>query len=167
MKGENFMKQILYYLVLFILFSCSGDQPQFLWEKMIKHRQANELSESIAILHEIIKEFSNSEYAPKATFQIGDIYLNEIKDYDFAIKYFKNILNEYPNSSESEKANFMIGYVYSNNLQSYTEAQEYYLLFLEKYPNSQLIPSVNYELEILDPKFIKIDSLNAIIRKFK
>ena len=58
MKGENFMKQILYYLVLFILFSCSGDQPQFLWEKMIKHRQANELSESIAILHEIIKEFS-------------------------------------------------------------------------------------------------------------
>ena len=47
MKGKNFMKQILFYLVLFILFSCGGDQPQFLWEKMIKHRQADELSESI------------------------------------------------------------------------------------------------------------------------
>tara|TARA_B100000029_G_C17330145_1_gene871377 strand:+ start:256 stop:738 length:483 start_codon:yes stop_codon:yes gene_type:complete len=152
-------------LSLTLFFSCNGNSPEKLWEQVIQYRQEKNLQESIAVLHQIIDSFPEHEYAPKAIFQIGDIYLNEVKDYDFAIEFFKQVLDTYPDSPESEKANFMIGYVFSNNLQSYTEAEEYYTLFLRTYPESELVPSVEYELEILEPIFRQIDSLNAVVGK--
>ena len=159
------MKNILLFLFIGLFLTCDGNNPKQLWEQVIKYRQEKNLRESIAALNEIIETYPESEYAPQAIYQIGDIYLNEVKDYDFAIDYFKKVMAVYPDSPESKKANFMVGYVYSNNLQSYSEAKEYYTLFIEKYPESELVPSVEYELEILEPLFKQIDSLNAIARK--
>ena len=57
-------------------------------------------------------------------------------------------------------ASLFISYIFANNLDSYSDAEEYYNKFLNLFPESDLIHSVNYELEVLEPLLIKIDSLN-------
>ena len=74
------------------------------------------------------------------------------------------VVEKYPSSKESEKAAFMIGYIYANNLDSYSDAEEYYNKFLNKYPESELIHSVQYELQVLEPILKTIDSLNSIVK---
>ena len=46
-------------------------------------RTKNNTKESIINLESIINNYPNHDLASKAQFQIADIYLNEIKDFDF------------------------------------------------------------------------------------
>ena len=59
----------------------------------------------------------------------------------------------------------MIGYIYANNLDSYSDAEENYQNFLTNFPESDLIHSVNYELQVLEPILKTIDSMNAVVEK--
>jgi outer membrane protein assembly factor BamD (BamD/ComL family) len=160
------MKQIFFYIVILILIGCSSvESPEKLWEQIQGFREQKDLQSAITNCKLILNEYPDNELASTALFQIGDIYLNDVQDYEFAIQYFKDVVNKYPGSKESEKASFMIGYILANNLDSYSDAEEYYNKFLNLYPTSELIHSVNYELQVLEPLLKTIDSLNTVINK--
>ncbi|MAJ44294.1 MAG: hypothetical protein CMF96_06060 [Candidatus Marinimicrobia bacterium] len=156
------MKQIILNVCIIFIFGCnSTGNPEKIWEQIEDYRVKKDLQNAITKCKLILSEFPNDKIASMALFQIGDIYLNDVQDYDFAIQYFSEVVEKYPESKESEKAAFMIGYIYANNLDSYSDAAEYYKIFLNKYPASELIHSVKYELQVLEPLLIEIDSLNS------
>ena len=126
-------------------------------------RTENNMKESIINLESIIKNYPEHILAAEAQFQKADIYLNDIKDFDFAIEKFQSVIGQYPNHVVAKNSLFMIAYIYNNYLGSYTDAINRYNLFLSKYPNDELIPSVQYELKGLLKIDDVIDSLNAIV----
>ncbi len=164
------MKNILTFsVIVLILVGCSNQSIEIenLWEKAKIDRQENNLGQSITSLKKIIDNFNSSNRAAEAQFQIADIYLNDVKDYDIALIEFQKVIDNYEKSEMAKKAIFMMGYIYSNNLDAYSFAMDYYNDFKAKYPNDELIASVDYELEILSKYQSKIDSLNSIAKKIQ
>ena len=153
------MKYVI--IIIFILtFSCdSNKKPEDLWDEAQNYRINNNLIEAINTFKNIIELYPNNYLSSKSQFQIADIYLNDIKDYDLSIKEFKNVVNDYPNDEVAKKSLFMIAYIYNNYINAYTDAIDNYNLFINKYPKDELIPSVKYELEGLKEIISKIDSL--------
>ena len=160
------MKNINILLVWILLISCnvgtnrSADQ---LWEEAQQHRVKENLKDSITAYKEIISRYPDHDLSAKAQFQIADIYLNDTKDFDYAVNEFKKVINKHSNHEVAKKSLFMIAYIYNNYLDAYSDATIHYNLFKEKYPNDELIPSVIYELDGLKDLKSTIDSLNSTV----
>ena len=165
---EQTVKNILIPLIGLIALSCNGDSNKSadqLWKDGQQFRSEEKLMESITSFKSIIKDYPLDDLAAKAQFQIADIYLNDTKNFEFAVQEFENVVKEYPEHEVSKKSLFMIGYIYNNYLEAYSDAIINYNLFKEKYPNDELIPSVEYELKGLKNIQSVIDSLNSIVNK--
>ena len=162
------MKNIYILLLAFYIIGCSGESNKSagqLRKDGEQYRMQENLKESITSFKSIISQYPDHELAAQAQFQIADIYLNDVKDFEFAIEEFQKVVSIYPDNEVAKKSLFMIAYVYNNYLDAYSDAINYYNLFKEKYPNDELIPSVEYELDGLKVFQSKIDSLNSIINK--
>ena len=154
---------LILFTILFI--GCTGSNIKSvddLWGSAIEFRENDDLRSSITTFKSIIKNYPKSEFSVKSQFQIADIYLNDVKDYPFAIEEFEILINNYPESPLAKKSSFMVAYIYSNYLDAFSEAMDKYELFKEKYPNDELIPSVEFELEGLKKYQPTIDSLNSL-----
>ena len=152
---------------MFIL-SCGGDSNKNaveLWNDGQKYRSENKLKESITSYKIIQEKYPSNDLAATAQFQVADIYLNDVKDFEYAVEEFKNVIDKYPDHEVSKKSLFMIAYVYNNYLDAYSDAIMTYKIFKEKYPNDELVPSVEYELDGLKDKQSIIDSLNSIVNQ--
>jgi len=150
-------------MMLFV--SCNETLPQDLWDRAKILRAEGHLAETIINLENIISQHPKHSLSAEAQYQIAEIYLNDIKDYDIAIEEYQKVIDIYPSNSVSKNSLFMIGYIYNNFLTSYTDAIDSYRLFLKKYPKDELTPSVEYELEALFQIEKTIDSLNTIARE--
>ena len=150
-----------------MMFSCNNQSAEELWEDAKQMRSENNLKESIINLESIIRDYPKHNLAAKAQFQKAEIYLNDIKDFEFAIDEFLKVIDKYPNSDVAKNSLFMIAYIYNNYLNSYSDSIEKYKLFMTKYPDDELIPSVLYELEDLLKIQDTIDSLNSLISNKK
>ena len=146
---------------------CNSQSPEKLWERAKLMRTENNMKETIIKLESIIKNYPEHIFAAEAQFKKAEIYLNDIKDFDFAIEEYEKIIKKYPNHEVAKNSLFMIAYIYNNYLSSYTDAIDNYNLFINKYPNDELIPSVEYELEGLFEIEGIIDSLNSIVSQRK
>ena len=156
------MKNIYILLVWILLFSCNEGIGKMKADAE-KHRINKKLQESITIYKEIISTYPHHDLAAEAQFQIADIYLNDTKDYEYAVKEFKQVVKIFPEHEVAKKSLFMIAYIYNNNINAYSDAIIYYNQFKQKYPDDELIPSVEYELDGLKGIQSQIDSLNSII----
>jgi len=157
--------QFLLILFTILFIGCSGSNIESvdqLWASAIKFRENGDLRTSITNFKSIINNYPKSEFSPKAQYQIGDIYLNDVKDYPFAIQEFEVLISNYSDTHLAKKSAFMVAYIYYNNLDEYSKAVEKYELFLDKYPNDTLRLSVEYELEGLRKYQSTIDSLNNL-----
>ncbi len=162
------MKNIIILLIGLYFLSCGGSSNKNaaeLWNDGQKYRTEDNLKESITSYKTILEEYPSDNYAAKAQFQIADIYLNDIKDFDFAVEEFQKVVDQYPSHEFSKKSLFMIAYIYNNYLNAYSDAIIIYKLFKDKYPNDELIPSVDFELEGLKVIQPTIDSLNSIVNR--
>ena len=162
------MKNISILLLAFYAFGCRGElkkSAEQLTNEGEQYRIQEKLKESITSFKSIISKYPDHELAAQAQFQIADIYLNDVKDFEFAIEEFQKIVNIYPDHEVAKKSLFMMAYVYNNYLDAYSDAINYYNLFKEKYPKDELIPSVEYELDGLKVHQSTIDSLNSILNK--
>jgi outer membrane protein assembly factor BamD (BamD/ComL family) len=153
--------------ILFTIFfmGCSNSNLESvdkLWASAAEFREEGDLRSSITKLKSIIQSYPKSEFSPKAQYQIADIYLNDVRDYPFAIQEFETLIISHPESNLSKKSAFMIAYIYSNYLDEYSKAMEKYERFLNKYPNDELVPSVEFELKGLKKYQVTIDSLNNL-----
>ncbi len=156
------MKYSLIIFITLLLFNCNNNSPEKIFKEANEYRKNKNLKDAIISYENIIDNYPMHNFASKAQFQIADIYLNDLKEYDYAIDIFKKIISEYPNTEVAKKSLFMSGYVYNNYLNAYSDAIEMYTNFQSTYPEDNLIPSVEYELEGLEVINIKIDSLKNI-----
>ena len=167
-KLELFMKKIIILIIALYFISCSeslNKNADALWNDGQKHRSEKKLKESIISYKTLIEKYPSNTLAAKAQFQIADIYLNDVKDFDYAVEEFQKVVDKFPENEFSKKSLFMIAYVYNNYLNSYSDAIDIYNLFVESYPNDDLIPSVEFELDGLKNIQSTIDSLNLIVNK--
>ena len=144
-----------------LLYSCGENNIDLEIEKSNKYRIEKEFAKAITILKGLEKKYAKSNDLEKVNFLLGEIYLNDIKDYNYAIEEFKKVSTD-PNLYA--KSTFMIGYIYSNNLNEYSMAIEYYKKFIDNFQGHDLYPSVEYELEQLSQFEKVIDSLNVIAK---
>lgn len=160
---------IIIFLVLCISVGCNNNNSnvEALWIEAEELRMNDDLKSSIEKLVEIKNNFQSHEKAAESQFMIGEIYLNDIKDYDIAITEFNTVISDFPKSKVAEKAMFMIGYVYTNYLDAFSDGIAYYNDFKKKYPNSDLIQSVDYELENLKDVEAEIENLNVVANENK
>ena len=167
-KMEKTVKNILILLIGLYVLSCTGGSNKSAdqyWKDGQKYRTEAKLMESITSFKFIIKNYPLHELAAQAQFQIADIYLNDKKDFEFAVEEFQKVVQHHPDHEVSKKSLFMIAYIYNNYLEAFSDAIINYNLFKEKYPDDELIPSVEYELEGLKKIKTTIDSLNSIVNK--
>ena len=139
------MKNIILLLIGVYLVSCGGDSNRTagkLWDDAQKHRVKDELKESITIYKTILVEYPSDNFAAEAQFQIADIYLNDVKDFDFAVNEFQKVVDLYPDHEVSKKSLFMIAYIFNNYLNAYSDAITTYNLFRKKYPNALLVGTI-------------------------
>ena len=157
----------MYLLIFTIMFliGCSDSNlqtPDKLFDLGIEFRKNENLRLSITNFKKIIENYPKSTFAPESHFQIADIYLNDINNYDFAVQEFELLINSYPNAELAKKSSFMVAYIYSNYLDEYSRAIDKYKFFLKKYPEDELVPSVKYELDGLKKYQDTIDSLKML-----
>ena len=160
------MKNIYILVVWIFLLSCNGGTNKSadqLWEEAQQYRVREYLKDSITSYKDIISKYPDNDLSAKAQFQIADIYLNDTKDFEYAVNEFKKVVDKYYNHEVAKKSLFMIAYIYNNYLDAYSDAIVHYNLFKEKYPDDELIPSVQYELDGLKEIQSTIDSLNSSV----
>ena len=105
---------------------------------------------AIVLLNELIEKYPKQEIGADAEFMIAEIYLNDFKEYQMASEYYNNIVQNYSKSFNAvKKSMFTLGYIYANYLEYYSDAIEVYRKFQETYPDDPLLPSIDYELNIL------------------
>ena len=165
---EKTVKNILILVIGLYVLTCTGGSNKSAdqyWKDGKKYRTEAKLMESITSFKFIIKNYPLHELAAQAQFQIADIYLNDKKDFEFAVEEFQKVVQHHPDHEVSKKSLFMIAYIYNNYLEAFSDAIINYNLFKNNYPDDELIPSVEYELEGLKNIKTTIDSLNSIVNK--
>ena len=81
---------------------------------------------------------------------ISEVFLNDFNEYELASEYLEDIVNNYSTTEIAKKALFSLAYLYANNLHYYTDAINLYKQFKARYPADDLIPSIDYELNVLE-----------------
>ena len=125
-------------------------------------RNEKEFNASVDALNYIVNNYANLEIAPKSQYLIGDVFMNDLKDFDDAIIHYKKVVMNFPESREEPHAQFMVGYIYANVKNDSANALIEYNVFLEKYPDHELTPSVQFEIQWLGKDINDIPALKHI-----
>ena len=138
------------------------DYPDWLFNKAESLRKKKLLKESVSFLAYLLKNFENHNLCSKSQYLMGDIYMNDLRDFETALLQYRKVIKKYPGSNEDPHAQFMIGYIYANIVKDYVQAKKEYSLFLSKYENHELSPSVEFEIEFLGKDINEIPALKKI-----
>ena len=118
--------------------------------------------ESINNLLYLVKKYPNHELASKGQYIIGDIYMNDLRDFEKALEEYRIVLYDYQGSKEEALAQFMIGYIYANVIKDLKKARSEYQVFLDQFPKHELFPSVKFEIDHLGKDINEIPALKHI-----
>jgi len=105
---------------------------------------------------------NEKEVAPKAQYRIGDIYMNDLRDFPIAIQEYRKVIENHNGSEQEPHALFMIGYIYANIMNDKKSARIEYKDFLNRFPNHELAPSIEFELDFLGKGVEEIPALKHI-----
>ena len=117
---------------------------------------------SIKNLVYLVENFPKHELASKAQYIVGDIYMNDLRDFEKALAEYRVVLIKYNGSKEEALAQFMIGYIYANVLKDFVAARKEYQIFLDRFPKHELHPSVKFEIDYLGKDINEIPALKHI-----
>ena len=155
------MKFITSLLLSLITLSCNQKGNYDILVKQAEDaRSKDDYMTSIMTLDKVINGSASNVIKQQSQFIIADIYMNDVKNYSFALDEFKKVLEYDVENNTHKKSLFMFSYICSNYLDMYTEAYNSYNAFLDKYPDDELVPSVLYEIDQLRPI---IDSAEKLI----
>ena len=138
--------------------------PQFLINKAESLRKRKKLKESVDHLMYLIENYSSNKIASKGQYMLGDLYMNDFRDFKTAIQEYRKVIENYGGSSQEPHALFMIGYIYGNvaNPIDINSAKIEYEEFIKRFPSHELAPSVKFELEYLGKGIDEIPALKHI-----
>tara|TARA_Y100000768_G_C23959989_1_gene674808 strand:- start:818 stop:1771 length:954 start_codon:yes stop_codon:yes gene_type:complete len=136
--------------------------PEYIINKAESLRKRKMLKEAINALMFMTDNFKAEKSSSKAQYMKGDIYMNDIRDFDVAIQEYRKVINNYSGSEQEPHALFMIGYIYANIINDSSSAKVEYQKFLNTFPNHELAPSVKFEIEYLGKSIEDIPALKHI-----
>lgn len=159
------MKQLIIglSLVSIIVIGCEGTKTADEYYSAAEvERNAKNIKASLENLESLIKKFPEHALAPQAQYLIGDIYMNDLRDFENAIVSYKKVVDNFTGSTHEAQAQFMVGYVQANILNDFKQATATYNLFLDKFPDHELAPSVKFEMDNLGKDINDIPVLKHI-----
>jgi TolA-binding protein len=136
--------------------------PDFIINKTESLRKRKMLKESVDHLMFMVEEYSSNTLTPKAQYMLGDIYMNDFRDFTTAIQEYRKVIKNYGGSPQEPHALFMIGYIYANIINDNKSAELEYKSFLNQFPDHELYPSVKFELDFLGKSIEEIPALKHI-----
>ena len=136
--------------------------PEYILNKAESLRKRKLLKEAVDHLMYMTEKYSQHELTPKAQYMLGDIYMNDFRDFTTAIQEYRKVSEKFVGSEQEPHALFMIGYIYANVLNDTKSAQVEYESFLKKFPDHELSPSVKFEIEYLGKSIEEIPALKHI-----
>ncbi len=136
--------------------------PEFIINKAESLRKRKMVKEAVDALMYLTEKFSKHELTSKGQYMLGDIYMNDFRDFNTAIQEYRKVIEIYSGSEQEPHALFMIGYIFANILKDTKSAKIEYEKFLEMFPNHELAPSVKFEIEFLGKSIEEIPALKHI-----
>ena len=136
--------------------------PDFILNNVESLRKRKMIKEALDYLVYMTDKHPHHVLTPKGQYIIGDIYMNDLRDFETAILSYRKVIDDYAGSSQEPNAQFMIGFVFANILNDYKSAEIEYKIFLENFPNHELAPSIRFELENLGKSIDEIPALKYI-----
>ena len=97
----------------------------------------------------LVKKYSSNSECSMALFQLGDIYAQELNDFDRAIDFYRKLIDNHSRSEEEPIARFKIGKIYADKLEFRGLALNEFQSFLEVFPHHTLADSVKLQIEHL------------------
>ncbi len=156
---QNFKNLILLTFVVVGILACSSKSDKELYEEAQVQIKQDNFAEGLENLESILKDFPQSELAPKVKLEIGQIYhakkiknLSARESYQMAIKYYRMAYDDHPKSENGPNSLFMVAYIQANELGEVKAAETTYREFIEKCPDHELVASAKVELENLGMK---------------
>ena len=138
------------------------NNPESILNKVESFRKQKRFKESVEILFDLIGKYPGNELTPKAQYMLGDIYMNDLRDFTTAIQEYEKVIERYSGSEQEPHALFMIGYIHANILGEQDVAKKRYDEFLSKFPEHELAPSIKFELEYIGKNIGQIPALKHI-----
>ena len=136
--------------------------PEWIINKAETLRKRKLTKESINNLLYMVKHYPDNLLAAKAQYIIGDIYMNDLRDFEKALAEYRVVLKGHKGSKEEALAQFMIGYIYANVIKDFDKARSEYQIFLDRFPKHELYPSVKFEINHLGKDINEIPALKHI-----
>tara|TARA_B100001094_G_scaffold188759_1_gene183003 strand:+ start:377 stop:1111 length:735 start_codon:yes stop_codon:yes gene_type:complete len=136
--------------------------PEYLINKAESLRKQKLLKESVAHLMLMIDKYDQHTLSSKAQYMLGDLYMNDFRDFTTAIQEYRKVLEKHTGSDQEPHALFMIGYIYANIISDEKSAKVEYESFLTKFPTHELAPSVKFEIDYLGKSIDQIPALKHI-----
>ena len=136
--------------------------PEYLVNKAESLRKQKLLKESVAHLMFMIDKYDQHNLSSKAQYMLGDLYMNDFRDFTTAIQEYRKVLEKHTGSDQEPHALFMIGYIYANIISDEKSAKVEYESFLQKFPSHELAPSVKFEIDYLGKSIDQIPALKHI-----
>ena len=136
--------------------------PVWVFNQAESLRMQKKTKEALANCSYLISHYPSHPLSAKAQYLIGDIYMNDLRDFDTAINQYRKVIENFVGSGQEAHAQFMIGYIYANILKDTDSARKEYQYFLEQYPKHDLSPSVRFELDFLGKDINDIPALKHI-----
>lgn len=137
--------------------------PKWLFVKSESLQNDRRIREALTTLDYIINKYPEADIIPKVQFTIGDIHMNDLRDFPKALSAYKQVIDGFPESMYAPRAKFMLGFIYANLLNDLEKAEYEYKEFLEKYPGHELEASVQFELKFLGKDINSINDLNQTL----
>jgi len=136
--------------------------PEYIINKAESLRKRKMIKEAVDHLMYMTEKYSQHELTPKGQHMLGDIYMNDFRDFTTAIQEYRKVVEKYGGSPQEPHALFMIGYIYANVVNDSKSAEIEYKEFLKRFPNHELSPSVQFEIEFLGKSIDEIPALKHI-----
>ena len=139
-----------------------ADFPEWILNQSESLRKDNMIKESLGHLVYLTEKYSNHIITPKGQYLIGDIYMNDLRDFNTAIQEYRKVSEKHKGSVQEPHAQFMIGYIFANIINDFESAKIEYETFLTMFPEHELVPSVKFEMEYLGKNINEIPALKHI-----
>lgn len=126
----------------------AGVTPDSLWQSATRDKLGGKDELALSEFNDYVKFFPQSENAPAAQYQIGDIYW-KAKQYDDAVLAFDAVLERYPENPKSPDALYLKGAALMNIKARRADAIVEFKDFLARYPSHALAPKARDHLREL------------------
>jgi len=136
--------------------------PEWILNQSESLRKRKMIKESLGHLMYLMEKYSNHRITPKGQYLIGDIYMNDLRDFTTAIQEYRKVSEKHKGSDQEPHAQFMIGYIFANVINDFESAKIEYETFLKMFPEHELVPSVQFEIEYLGKNINEIPALKHI-----